>query len=223
MLKSNHYDHLIWDWNGTLFDDVQLCLDVMNAMLAKRGMPVVSRQAYRQVFDFPVRNYYQKLGYDFEREPFEAISTEFITAYEFQRSGCELMPGAAITLQAVSQQGITQSVLSASKGDYLRQALLEYGLAGWFCAVYGLDNHHAAGKLAVGMALMAEQKLDPGRVLLVGDTTHDAEVAAAMGIACWLIPNGHQDPARLVATGVPVIPDLTLVPEFLQRKANPLK
>jgi len=212
MRKNNAYHHLIWDWNGTLFDDVQLCLDIMNGMLAKRGMTPVTREAYIRVFDFPVSGYYQKLGYDFEREPFEGISTEFIRAYEAQRSQCKLMPGTLAALEAIARLGLSQSVLSASKRDYLQQALQDYGLAGYFSSAYGLDNHHAAGKLEMGLALMGEQGLDPKTVLLVGDTTHDAEVAAAMGIDCWLIPNGHQDPARLAAVGVPVLADLSQVP-----------
>ncbi len=212
MHNTNHYHHLIWDWNGTLFNDVQLCLDIMNGMLSRRGMPTVSREGYIRVFDFPVKDYYRKLGYDFELEPFEAVSTEFITAYESQRNQCKLMPGTKATLEAIARLGLNQSVLSAAKQDYLRQALRDYGLADFFSSAYGLDNHHAAGKLAVGRAFMAEQGLDPKKVLLVGDTTHDAEVAAAMGIDCWLIPNGHQDLDRLAAVGVPVILDLSQVP-----------
>lgn len=212
MRNTNSYHHLIWDWNGTLFDDVQLCLVIMNGMLAKRGMPTITREEYITVFDFPVVNYYRQLGYDFEREPFEGISTEFITAYEAQRSQCKLMPGTVATLETIARLGLTQSVLSASKRDYLQQALQDYGLAGYFSSAYGLDNHHAAGKVEVGLALMVEQGLDPKTVLLVGDTTHDAEVATAMGVDCWLIPNGHQDPERLAAVGVPVIADLSQVP-----------
>jgi phosphoglycolate phosphatase len=215
MNVTNRYHHLIWDWNGTLFDDVQLCLDIMNGMLSKRGMPTVTREGYIQVFDFPVINYYRQLGYDFEQEPFEGISTEFITAYETQRAQCKLMPGTKATLEAIARLGLSQSVLSASKQDYLHQALREYGLAGYFSSAYGLDNHHAAGKQEAGLAFMAEQNLDPHKVLLVGDTTHDAQVAAAMGVDCWLIPNGHQDRGRLSAVGVPVIEDLTQVPAKL--------
>lgn len=216
MPTNNSYHHLIWDWNGTLFDDVQLCLDIMNGMLTKRGMPTVTREGYIRVFDFPVVNYYRQLGYNFEREPFEGISTEFILAYEAQRSHCKLMPGTKATLEAVAHLGLSQSVLSASKQDYLHQALKDYSLSIYFSSAYGLDNHHAAGKLDVGLALMAEQGLDPKKVLLVGDTTHDAEVAAAMGIDCWLISNGHQDRSRLAAVGVPLFDDLTQVPANVQ-------
>ena len=65
--------HVIWDWNGTLLDDAWLCVDVMNGMLSKRGLPLITLEIYRNIFDFPVRDYYLKLGYDFDNESFEMV------------------------------------------------------------------------------------------------------------------------------------------------------
>ncbi|MCX6282944.1 MAG: hypothetical protein NTW31_01715 [Bacteroidetes bacterium] len=76
--KFADYKHIIWDWNGTLLDDAWLCVEVMNGMLEKRGLEKVSLDFYRSVFTFPVRDYYEKLGYDFEKEPFEEVGMEFM-------------------------------------------------------------------------------------------------------------------------------------------------
>ena len=205
MLK---YQHILWDWNGTLLDDLDLCLETINAMLSRRGLAPLSRQAYRKVFTFPVQDYYREIGFDFEKESFETISTEFILAYEAGRGRCNLMPGAEKTLADLSALGLSQSVISASKQTYLRQAVGSFGLESHFTSVNGLNNHHAASKVELGLAFIAAQKHDPGEYLLVGDTLHDAEVAAAMGVDCCLVPNGHQDRARLAAAGVPLLEDL---------------
>ena len=69
--------YVVWDWNGTLFDDVALCIQVMNGMLEKRGLPrLAGPKQYRQVFTFPVEEYYKALGFDFSREPFSQLPAQ---------------------------------------------------------------------------------------------------------------------------------------------------
>ena len=71
------YEHVIWDWNGTLFDDTPLCVEIMGGMLAKRGLAPLDEGRYREVFTFPVRDYYARLGFDFGRESFADLAVEF--------------------------------------------------------------------------------------------------------------------------------------------------
>ena len=200
--------HVIWDWNGTLLDDLDLCLDIINKILANRELPTLTREQYQEVFDFPVRDYYQRLGFDFAHEPFEAISTEFITTYERRRSECHLMDGARQALDALSRLGISQSIISASKLDYLARAVSEYGIEDYFEHIMGLDNHHAQGKLTLAENFLASGNLEPGRILIIGDTTHDAAIARSLGTFCLLIPNGHHSKHRLLETGAGVMDSL---------------
>ena len=58
------YKHIIWDWNGTLLDDTWLCVEGINQALIKRNLTPISEDRYREVFTFPVRDYYKKLGFD---------------------------------------------------------------------------------------------------------------------------------------------------------------
>jgi phosphoglycolate phosphatase-like HAD superfamily hydrolase/membrane protease YdiL (CAAX protease family) len=209
------YSHIIWDWNGTLLDDLQLCLRVINTILSKRNLPKVSKEKYLDIFGFPVIDYYQKLGFDFSKEPFENISTEFIDAYESGRPDCPLMPGVWDTLNIISSLGITQSILSASKKDHLNKAIRDYGLEGLFCSISGLDNHHAAGKAGIARSFMSETDLDPKRTILIGDTIHDAEIAHEINIDCWLIPNGHQSRQRLSQLNLPLVNSLINVKDLI--------
>jgi phosphoglycolate phosphatase len=203
------YKHIIWDWNGTLLDDAKLCLKIINSLLAKRKLSTISLGYYRKIFTFPILHYYEKLGFNFAQESFESISTEFITIYEKTRSQCSLMSDASKTLMHISQLGLTQSVLSASKQSYLIQAIVSYGLDETFVSINGLDNHHASSKIEIGKNFVARNKLEPSKILLIGDTTHDADVAASIGADCCLIPNGHQSPKRLATCGVPVVGSLS--------------
>ena len=214
-MSGHRYQHIIWDWNGTLLDDIHLCILIINSLLETQELPPVSSDSYRAVFRFPVIDYYRDLGFDFSLAPFEELSTAFISAYELGRSHCQLMPGARIILPYLLENDYTQFILSASKQEYLDRAVLEYGLAELFLSQHGIDNHHAAGKLAAGRELLAAHPRNPAEFLLVGDTLHDAQVAQALGVDCCLIPNGHQSAQRLQAADVPLLGSLLDLADFL--------
>lgn len=213
--RDPQFKHIIWDWNGTLLDDLGLCLKIINNMLAARNLPSISRDVYLDIFDFPVSVYYQKIGFDFSKEPFESISNEFIKAYETGRPACNLMDGAREILSYAASLGISQSILSASKGSYLSKAIVEYDIQGYFNSVQGLDNHHAAGKLDLAKNYMETCHLPPSDMLLVGDTTHDGSISTALGVNCILIPKGHHNRQRLEETGFPVVSSLLHLKELL--------
>ncbi len=215
-MEKNAYAHIIWDWNGTLLDDLNLCLEIINNLLSKNHLPPVSLANYLGIFGFPVRNYYQNIGFDFKKESFEVISTEFITAYEKGRPNCLLMLGARETLEWFLSAGYTQSILSASKQTYLNDAVLDYGIKDYFISINGLDNHHATGKFDLAKEFMTAQDLEPNTILLIGDTLHDAEIAGSLGIDCWLIPNGHQSRQRLESAGVPILDSLSNLLNHIQ-------
>ena len=208
MTDTQSYTHLLWDWNGTLLDDLSLCLRVINQMLEDRQLPALTRDSYRAVFGFPVIDYYRKVGFDFAREPWERVSTEFITAYEDGRPACPLMPEARLTLQALHVNDYTQSILSASKAEYLERAVQDYGLENFFLGWAGLEDHHANSKVEVGKRHFQELSINPRTTLMIGDTLHDAEVADALGVDCWLISRGHQSRKRLERSGAAVLPSL---------------
>jgi phosphoglycolate phosphatase len=216
MPNRKGYRYVIWDWNGTLLDDLSLCVDVINGMLRKRQMPTVTREEYLAVFGFPVRRYYQALGFDFARESFEALSHEFIAGYEAGRRGCALHPEVRTTLEHIAATDRRQALLSASAQDSLRDAVRAFELDSFFDHVAGLDNIYAHSKVELGRELVASLPCAPSEVVLVGDTLHDAEVAQAMGTACVLVAHGHQSRARLHQQGAtPVVDSLRELAEFV--------
>lgn len=215
MTGATSYRHVIWDWNGTLFNDVGLCADIMNSLLAPRGLPPLTIERYRAVFDFPVIEYYRTLGFDFEKDPFEVVGTEFIERYEVRKHEAALYPGARGVLRTLRDAGRSQSVLSAYRKDTLARLVDHFGLTPFFAALVGLDDHYAAGKLDQGVRLIRGLDTDPAHVILVGDTQHDHEVARAMGIDCVLVDGGHQARERLTACGVPVLDRIEEVPLHL--------
>jgi phosphoglycolate phosphatase len=207
-MANSRYRHLIWDWNGTLLDDLDLSIAVMNTLLTRRDLPRLDRARYHALFDFPVRRYYERLGFDPARDSFEQLSVEFIGGYDAQRLQASLHRDAARTLTAVRAAGLGQSLLSAYRHETLHEIVGHFGLTPHFEHIAGLDNIHAHSKVALGRELVARLALDPAEILLVGDTLHDLEVARDLGVACALVAAGHHPRDRLRTGGAPVYDDL---------------
>jgi phosphoglycolate phosphatase len=214
---QNDYQHIIWDWNGTLFDDAWLCLEIMNGMLEKRGLPSLSAERYATIFNFPVKHYYQQAGWDYDKVPFETLSDEFIREYEDRKLECSIRIGTLDVLKEFQQRGILQSVVSASKQSSLEHVLNYYGVGDFLVGAHGLEDHHARGKLSVGRRWVQELDIPPESILLVGDTIHDYELASYLGLSCVLITSGHQSRKRLAACNVPLIDSLDQLVEEQQK------
>ena len=203
--------HVLWDWNGTLLDDLWLAVRSANMLLVRRGLPAITREDYLASFGFPVRSYYAALGFDFDRESFEDLSEEYVALYEADVGQCRLQPGAVETIDRLSSLGFTQSVLSASHLGFLDDVLRRFGIRDRFQDLAGLGDKLAHGKTEAGRSLLRRLGADPALTVLVGDTLHDFEVAADLGCRCMLFSGGHQARSRLLATGAPVVdrvPDL---------------
>ena len=204
-INSRNIQHIFWDWNGTLFDDAWLCRDVMNHMLRARDMPHLSETRYMEIFDFPVRSYYERIGFDFARESFDVLGMEFIQGYEARRHEAKLHRDVRTALDRVRTHGRGQSILSAYQHDTLVRLVGEQGLDTYFHDLHGHHDHYAEGKIPQGQRALTALGLPPGQTVLIGDTAHDAEVAHALGMACILIPGGNQPLQRLIDTGCPVV------------------
>lgn len=207
-MRLKEYRHLIWDWNGTLLDDAWLCREIMNGQLQRRGLPTLSQERYEEIFDFPVEKYYRAVGFDWSRESFQDAGTEFIVEYEKRKKECSLQAGADKLLGKVADRGWSQAVLSAYSHPSLEEFLGHFGVRHHFRSVAGSRDHYAAGKVEHGLKMLEELHVAPQETLLIGDTTHDAEVARAMGIACVLVPCGHNSRIRLERCGVPLVESL---------------
>ncbi|MGF7138939.1 HAD family hydrolase [Roseimarinus sediminis] len=206
---------IIWDWNGTLLNDTDVSLSVINRLLDQRKLPLLSRETYLDVFGFPVKDYYQRIGFDFAREPFEIPARQYIDLYYSKVSEAGLHKGVHDTLKAFAQRGYKQLILSAAEQIKLLEFLINFELDDYFEQVSGLNNHYASSKTELGIKLLKETGIDPETAVLIGDTTHDYDVAKAMGCQCILLANGHQSAQKLRNTGAIVLENISQLPQVL--------
>lgn len=201
--------HIIWDWNGTLWDDTWLCVEINNHMLERRNLPPIDIDLYRDKLCFPVSGYYCQLGFDYETDPYSGLAEEFIKEYEQRRFECELQAGARELIEFLHKQQIPQAVLSAYQHDTLLQAVDYFQLTRFFDDIIGMNDIYAVGKVENGKKYISRMDVDPNEILFVGDTTHDFEVAQSMGVRCVLVTGGHNSRPRLESCGVSVFDSLS--------------
>lgn len=215
MIDLTRYNCVIWDWNGTLFDDLEVCINVMNRILHNRNLPLLDIKRYKEIFGFPVKHYYKQLGFDFVLEPFEELATEFITEYQKESLSAKLNENCISILEHIRNKGIIQVILSASQLENLEEQLRHFEIINYFDRLLGLDHYHATSKVDVGKRWLEESGFDNKEVLLVGDTLHDFEAACEIGCDCVLLTSGHQSKERVSRFGVPVIESLLEIKQYL--------
>jgi len=199
---------VIWDWNGTLLNDIDLCIFSINKLLTERDLPEIDIKTYKEVFSFPVQDYYKTLGFDFEKEDFSIPAHQFMDLYNEGFDSSTLQKHSVEVLQYFHRKGVRQFVLSAMNHELLQKTLKMKGISQFFEGIAGLTDHYGVSKIEQGKQLFRDFKIETEKSLLIGDTIHDFEVATELGVKCLLIADGHQSKERLSQTGGIVIDSL---------------
>ena len=202
------YDTIIWDWNGTLLDDLDLSIKAVNVLLKERDLPLLTLDRYRDIFGFPVINYYEKAGFDFSKEPFEIPARQYVKLYASGESDLKLFPDVIDTLSFFKDNNYRQIVLSAMKEDNLRKMISNAGISHFFDGIFGIKDNYAREKVSIGKQVVENLNLNPEKCLMIGDTLHDAEVAEQCGFDCILFSGGHVAKQRLETTGFRIVDQL---------------
>lgn len=206
---------IIWDFNGTILDDMQLCRACVNELLRKYGLrELATDEEYHRVFRFPIEDYYAAAGFDFSKVPYRVLADEWVAKYEAGAPYLRAVSGVRETLEKLRTLGCRQIVLSSSERNMLLRDLARLGLTEYFDTVLGLDNVYAGGKTQMAL----EWAGGPLRnAVLIGDTTHDFDTARALQARCVLFTGGHNSRAALEACGVPVVDSLCEIPGELEK------
>lgn len=198
---------VLWDWNGTLLDDLTYAIGVRNRTFPAFGLPRIGSVAeYHRQFTFPVRRYYERAGVT--DETFVAVAHAWMAEYVRGFDAVPLHGDAVEALARFAAAGVRQAVLSATRRDMLESQIARFPIRAYFTDVLGLSDIYARSKEAVGLDYLARCGVPAASTLMIGDTLHDAEVARAMGTGCVLVARGHQSRETLLTAGVPVMDTL---------------
>ncbi|MFF7183066.1 HAD family hydrolase [Streptomyces sp. NPDC008121] len=203
--------HLVWDWNGTLLDDIQAVIGATNAAFAELGLPPITLARYRDLYTVPVPKFYERLMGRLPTETEWALMDGIFHRHYWQRAdGCGLTAGAAELLAARQASGFTQSLLSLAPHAELVPLVRRHGIEARFVRVDGRTGASTVGKAAQMVRhLAALEGVEPERIVVIGDAADDALAAAHVGAKAVLYTGGSHSRASLESVGVPVVDSLT--------------
>lgn len=205
------YKYIIWDWNGTIMDDVHVALDAVNVMLDQWNRPRISLEEYRRAMDTPILRFYEEF-FDMKETSFEWIAKEFNGYYKEHQKEISLHSGVEELLKSFQEKNICQVVLSSSSQEIIQEYAKSYGIESYFQDILGADDLLAASKIERAINYFQQKQIPLNQAVLIGDAVHDYEVAKELGIDCILLACGHQDMASLEKCGCPVYEDIQRSP-----------
>jgi len=203
--------HLIWDWNGTLFDDLHIVVESVNASLATVGAGFeIDADGYRDNYRRPVRGFYAAmLGRPVSDADWERINRSFHDSY------FELLPRAGPARDAhdavadAARRRLSQSILSMWTHDLLVPTVARYGLGELMVSVRGSESSDGDRKIDLLRRHLGEVgSAGNDRVVLIGDTFDDAAAAHEVGALAVFYDGGSHHRHELEETGVPVADSL---------------
>lgn len=200
-----NFDYIFFDFNGTILDDVDLCLNLLNEMLEEKRLKKIDKERYREIFTFPIVDYYRAAGFDFTKYSFDELALRFIEEYQPASLKCPLYPHLIALLKRWRSEGKHLFVLSASEIHNLKEQLDHFGISGYFDEILATSDIYASGKKQIAADFLCKERIPPERCLFIGDTLHDFQIADSLHCASVLVDFGHQSRERLLSTGSRVI------------------
>ncbi len=199
------YKYIIWDWNGTLLNDVGASLKSVNDMLDMRKMPHIDLKRYKECIGVPIRCFYEQV-FDIENENYDELLRQYNEGYLAHLPEFGLSEGAVEMLEYFRKKGCKQIIVSSSNNDQLITNVRKYGIENYFDAILGAADYHATSKIERAVKYLKEN--GEGKAIVIGDLEHDAIMANELGADCALLTSGHEKEERLRRSGARIIDKL---------------
>lgn len=185
---------IVWDWNGTLLDDVSVAMQARNHVFPDYGVPPLhDAEQYQNLFCFPVKKYYLDSG--IREADYNEVAERWFEEYRRLFTNAALREHAQKILNHFKEKGYRQVVLSASRMDVLKEQITHFSVSSYFDDVLALDDIHARDKVFLAEEYFAGRSYD--RIIVIGDTSHDYDVAKAIGAQMIFIADGHESLQKL--------------------------
>jgi phosphoglycolate phosphatase-like HAD superfamily hydrolase len=201
--------HVVWDWNGTLFDDHAAVVAAVNDALACLALRPIDADTYRGHYTRPVQLFYERLaGRAIRPDEWRVLDNAYHDSYQRALDRLALASDAEAALADAERAGLTQSLLSMWRHEHLVPLVERLGISQFFVRIDGLRVAGGETKAEHLVEHLTALEVDPSAVLLVGDSLDDLAAARAVGARCVLYDGGSHHRHALEATGAPVVDTL---------------
>ncbi|WP_344671777.1 HAD family hydrolase [Catenulispora yoronensis] len=201
--------HLVWDWNGTVLNDFEIILRSTNDSFGDHGLAPITAEQYRTQIKMPIRSFYADiLGHEPTDEEWEGLDSTFHKYYVAYERQARLSDGLPDLFRDWAGRGHSQSLLSMYHDDKLVPVVGHHGIAHHFALVQGTTPPRPARKAEHLADHLRRLRMEPSRVVLIGDSPDDAAAARSVGARVILYSGGFAAAASLRATGAPIADSL---------------
>lgn len=202
--------HLIFDWSGTVVDDLPPVLEATNAVLRYAGRPVMDRATFRRRFRLPYTEFYLE---ETPHVPMAELETEFRRAFAESTAPVTILPEARAFLDQAQAESRRMFVLSSAPADAVVAQARALGIHHYFEAFHA----GVVDKIDYIPQLLAEHQLDPAELLYIGDMVHDIKTARHANIFSVAVLTGY-DYQEVLEAARPdlLLPDLAHLGEWLK-------
>ncbi|MGR3938683.1 HAD family hydrolase [Streptomyces sp. BRA346] len=209
-MGTNRVTHIVWDWNGTLFHDIDVVIQATNASFGEIGLPPITLERYRELYCVPVPLFYERLmGRLPTDEEWEVMDEAFHRHYWALAESAGLALGARELLTEWQSAGLTQSLCSLAPHENLMPLVRTHGIERHFVRVDGRTGQSTTGKAEQMVRhLAALERVPPQRIVVIGDAVDDAVAAQHVGARAVLYTGGSHSRTSLLSAGVPVVDTL---------------
>lgn len=193
------FRNLIFDWSGTLVDDLGPVIEATNAVFERYHLPPFDRDRFRREFRLPYSEFYAEFLPDI---PLAELEVHFRPAFSSAKSPVTVLPHAREKLEWCTHHGIRAFVLTSMDTQAFERQMDDFQLRHHFEATYSgvIDKRDMIHEI------IERHRLKPQETAFVGDMTHDVETARHGGLSSIAVLTGYQHPEVLAA----VRPDLTV-------------
>lgn len=197
--------HLVWDWNGTLLDDLPIVVESVNVSISTVGAGSIDADDYRNHYTRPVRDFYDSLlGRVISDEEWLRLNTTFHDEYFRRAHTVDLAPGALKAMEVVDESGWSQSLLSMSPQDWLDRIVARLGIKDRFVRVDGMVEVTGGLKASYLERHLGLMGISGETTIVVGDTPDDVAAARHVGATPILFHGGSHHLELLEEEGVPI-------------------
>lgn len=177
------YQLLIFDWDGTLMDSASSIVGCIQQASADLGYPVPSRQAASHIIGLGLTQALYTLFPDMPETDIPRMVDRYRACYLGQDAEIPLFDGAEALLGELHGRGHQLAVATGKARHGLRRAFEHTGLGRYFHASRTADETHSKPHPAMILELLDELRVDKEQALMIGDTSHDLEMARSAGVA----------------------------------------
>lgn len=192
------YKHWIFDWSGTLVDDLALVVSATNHVMQHYRKPLFDRESFRQSFRLPYAEFYQEV---LPEVSLEEVEDRFREGFAISDEAVPVLPHAAEFLELLQQHGHSMYILTSMDQAAFEQQQSENGLQKYFKQTYSgvLDKRELID------TILTEHHLDPVETVFLGDMVHDIETAHHGGIASIALETGYDSAEKLSHTNPTIL------------------